>query len=185
MKIVISAPSGTGKSTIIQEILKRSKLKLSKSYTTRQKRTESDNEYFFLSEAEFLRKKSDNFFFETEFLFNNHYGIPKHYLDEHDIIFNIDIKGFFKLKEYFTNNLVSIFILPPSLNELENRLKKRGENDLNLRLQKSINEIKFYSDYKYCIINDDLEQTINLILSIISLEHEVSLAKKIAQNILT
>jgi len=169
--VVVSAPSGAGKTTIIRAFLEKYKELsfFSVSLTTRQKREEEQNgiDYFFVSKEEFLRKVKDGELLEWEKVHNNYYGTPKKPIYENMAkgkicILDIDVKGAIKVKrEIKEANLV--FILPPSIEELINRLKKRGENkeEIDKRMITAREELIFVSNYDYVIINDNLKEAIS------------------------
>ena len=167
--IIVVAPSGTGKSTLIKRIEEEfPSLKWSVSYTTRPKREgELDGkDYFFISKEDFLEKKSESDFIEWAVVHENYYGTSRSFVEEslslgHDLLFDLDVQGTDKMKECFGDEAKAIFISPPSLIELENRLKLRGteqEQTINLRLTNAKSEILRRDDYDYLVINDDLEE---------------------------
>ena len=187
--IIISSPSGAGKTTICKLLLKKiQNLTLSISYTSRKKRkNEIDGkDYYFVSEKKFQYLKNNNFFIETAKNFNNFYGSPfkniKHAnLKNHSLLFDIDWKGARKIrKQYSKNDILDIFILPPSKTELKKRLIKRASEDkkeINLRLSYALKEMQHYNEYKYTLINDSVNETIDKILMIINYNltmHEVN-----------
>lgn len=179
--LVISSPSGAGKTSISQQLLKDDpKLTVSTSVTTRPMRPgEKDGrEYFFVDEKKFTQMQDNGEFIECAKVFENYYGSPKQsILDKldagYDVLFDIDWQGEQILKEKFGNRLVSIFILPPSLNELENRLHKRGQDTdevIALRMARAKAEISKYHLYDYVLINKDFDKTLDRITSIIAAE---------------
>ena len=153
---------------------------MSISATTRPKRkSEIDSkDYFFYSSKKFLENKNKGFFIETAKVFNYYYGTPKQYVEENlkmgrDMLFDIDWQGTQKLADYSRNDLVSIFILPPSTKELENRLKNRAEDSNQIvenRMSKAQSEISHWIEYDYVLINDDIEKCVKEILTIINAE---------------
>ena len=139
--IIFSAPSGAGKTTIVRNALREfPKLVFSISATTREKRgVEKDGvDYFFISEKEFLQKIENEEFVEWETFYGYYYGSLKSFVDEQlgnnrSIVFEVDVKGALKIKETYPES-ISIFIMPPSLDELKTRLKNRKtENDKDLK----------------------------------------------------
>ena len=178
---VLSSPSGAGKTTLCKKILSLDKnLRMSISYTTRPKRKSEKNgkDYYFISDDEFLKKKNKHEFIETAIVFENNYGTPKKFIQESiskglDIIFDIDWQGAQKLVNFSSANLVSIFILPPSTDELKKRLKKRAEDTketVEKRMSEAKSEISHWVEYDYVLVNDNLEKCVEQILNIIKAE---------------
>ena len=181
LMLVLSSPSGAGKTSLCRKIIESDKkIRMSISVTTRPKRkSEIDSkDYFFYSLEEFLVNKNKGFFIETAKVFDYHYGTPKQYVEENlsvgnDMLFDIDWQGTQKLADYSRNDLVSIFILPPSTKELENRLKNRAEDSNQIvenRMSKAKSEISHWIEYDYVLINDDIEKCVKEILTIINAE---------------
>ncbi len=177
---VLSAPSGTGKTTLARALLKlMPEMAYSISATTRSKRLgeEEGRDYFFLDEKEFVEKDQNGDFLESAQVYGNWYGTPKSHVDEHlnngtDILLDVDVQGAASFKK---NKLkaVYIFLVPPSLEELEDRLQKRKTEDsrtLERRLSKAEDEIKEYKIYDYVVINDQLEEALQKIKSIVLAE---------------
>ena len=185
--IIISSPSGAGKTTLCKLLLKKLKnISLSISYTSRNKRlNEIDGrDYHFVSEKKFLNLKKKNFFIETAKNFNNYYGSPfanikKANKENINILFDIDWKGARKIRNnYPKKNIIDFFILPPSKTELKKRLIKRGrdnDKEIKLRLSYAILEMKHYKEYKYVLINDKVHKTVDEIKNII--ENNIILEK--------
>lgn len=177
---IISAPSGAGKSSLIDAILKRfnadDSLRLSVSHTTRAPRGEEVNHvsYHFVTKEEFEALIERKAFYEYAKVFDNYYGtsreIVEQWLDEgKDVFLDIDWQGARQIREQ-TPGAKGIFIIPPSLEELENRLRKRGtdaEDVIVKRMNKAVSEISHYNEYDYVIINDDFEQSVLNLRSII------------------
>lgn len=177
---IVSAPSGTGKSTICKEIIKQiPDLKFSISYTTRAKRKGEVNgvDYFFISESDFDKKLKENFFIEWADVYGKKYGtsadfIKKTISEGQDILLEIDVQGARNIKNIF-EGAIAIFILPPSIQELEKRMKHRNENnesDMALRLRNARDEIMKSTFYDYIVINDDLDSAVEKVKSIIIAE---------------
>ena len=176
--IVLSSPSGAGKTTLCKKIIELDKkIKMSISVTTRPKR-KSENEgvdYFFKSKKDFIDLQNKNFFIETARVFNYFYGTPKKYVEKEllngkDILFDIDWQGTQKLADYSRSDLVSIFILPPSTKILKQRLKKRAEDSNEIvrnRMKKAKSEISHWIEYDYVLINDNIEECTKKLLEII------------------
>tara|TARA_B100000575_G_C23067282_1_gene614630 strand:- start:658 stop:1290 length:633 start_codon:yes stop_codon:yes gene_type:complete len=177
--IIISSPSGAGKTTLCKLLTKKMKnINLSISYTSRNKRlNEVDGkDYYFVTKKKFETLKKKNFFIETAKNFNNLYGSPfKNIIlskkRKQHILFDIDWKGARKIrKKYKKNEIIDFFILPPSKSELKRRLIKRGRDnkkEINLRLSYAIDEMKHYDEYKYVLINEKVQETVNKIKKII------------------
>ena len=177
--IIISSPSGAGKTTLCKLLIKKMKnINLSISYTSRSKRlNEVDGkDYYFIDKEKFQLLKKKNFFIETATNFNNLYGSPFKNItlskkrNKH-ILFDIDWKGARKIrKNYKKEDIIDFFILPPSKSELKRRLVKRGRDnkkEINLRLSYAIDEMKHYSEYKYVLINEKVHKTVNEVKKII------------------
>ena len=185
--IIISSPSGAGKTTICKNILKKNnKINLSISYTTRpiRKAEKNGKDYFFVNNKKFIDLKKNNFFIETAKVFGLFYGSPyinikKAFKKKQHIIFDIDWQGANKLRRKFPNkNIIDFFILPPSKKELKNRLMMRGRDnkiEIKKRLSLAVKEISHYNEYKYILVNDNINQTVLNILKII--EYEAILSK--------
>ncbi len=186
--IIISSPSGAGKTTLCKLLIKKKKnIMLSISYTSRSKRLNEKNgkDYFFVPKNKFEQLKKRNFFIETAKNFNNLYGSPftninkSKKINKH-LLFDIDWKGARKIrKNYSKKNIIDFFILPPSKKELKKRLIKRGRDnneEINLRLSYALEEMKHYNEYKYVLINDNVKSTVNDIIKII--EYNELLAQK-------
>ena len=177
--IIISSPSGAGKTTLCKLLLKKMKnIDLSISYTTRNQRLNEVNgkDYKFVTKKQFIALKNNNYFIETALNFGNYYGSPfKNFSSskrrKKDILFDIDWKGARKIrKKIKKNEILDFFILPPSIKELKNRLTKRGRDnkkDINLRLSYAIKEIEHYNEYSYVLINQNVIETVNEIMHII------------------
>lgn len=177
---IVSAPSGAGKSSLIDAILKRfnsdDSLRLSVSHTTRAPRGEEVDHvsYHFVTKEEFEALIERKAFYEYAKVFDNYYGtsreIVEQWLDEgKDVFLDIDWQGARQIREQ-TPGAKGIFIIPPSLEELESRLRKRGtdaEEVIVKRMNKAVSEISHYNEYDYVIINDDFEQSILSLRSII------------------
>jgi len=178
--IIISSPSGAGKTTICKFLLKKmNNLLLSVSYTSRKKRPNEINkkDYFFISKNKFQNLERKDYFIETAKNFDNLYGSPflnirKANKKNKNLLFDIDWKGARKIrKKIDKKKIIDIFILPPSKLELKKRLIKRGsenKNEIKLRLSYAYNEMKHYKEYKYVLINDNVNETINKIINIIN-----------------
>lgn len=178
--VIISAPSGAGKTTIVKEIIKKEgNFHTSISYTTREKRVgEVDGEdYFFISQEDFQKKIDQDEFVEYAEIYGHFYGTCRNYVknlinSNCNLIFDINWEGAVQMMHNTHYNFVSIFILPPSMKILHNRLKKRAtDNDEEVfrRLLMAKNELKHSHFYDYTVVNDDLNLTILKILNIINM----------------
>ena len=193
--IVLSAPSGAGKGTIIKKLMDDDRsLKLSVSATTRSPRPgEVDGEdYFFLSREEFDDLVKNGEMLEHAEYVGNCYGTPRgpveRWLEDGlDVILEIDVQGGAQVKEIMPE-CVSIFILPPSMRELENRLRGRStEQDevVNARLEAARNEVHRAEDYDYVVVNDEVEVAAEEIRTIIAAEkHRFSRVSSIVERVL-
>jgi len=181
LMFILSSPSGAGKTTL-SRLLKQndSNLVMSVSYTTRQKRpNESDGiDYFFVNEKEFEKKIDEKYFYEYAEVFGNYYGTPRKKVEDalvkgKDVLFDIDWQGTRRLTAKARDDIVSVFILPPSLRELERRLKSRGQDSdtvIKKRMSRANDEISHWDEYDYVIINDSIDASLQKILYILKAE---------------
>lgn len=170
--IIFSAPSGSGKTTIVKHLLNKNfNLEFSISATSRPKRgTEIDGkDYYFLSANEFRKKIENNEFLEWEEVYTDkYYGTLKSEVERirqtgNNVIFDVDVVGGCNIKDYYGNSALSIFIKPPSVNELEKRLKARSTDSdevIKTRLAKAEFELTFESKFDVVIINNVLENAL-------------------------
>jgi guanylate kinase len=174
---IISAPSGSGKSTLVNEILKSvSDLEFSISYTTRAPRGSEANgrQYYFISRPEFEQMIREDAFLEYADVFGNYYGTARRFLCEaeengRDLLLDIDVQGAEQIQRKLPDS-TSIFILPPDRTTLEERLRKRSEDSeevIERRLETATREIKNYERYNYILVNDQLEDSIDLLRAIV------------------
>lgn len=171
--IIFSAPSGAGKTTIVQYLLSIfPEISFSISCTTRPKReNEVDGkDYYFLTEEQFQEKIKNNEFIEYEEVYKGRYygtlhsEIERLWNQGKHVIFDIDVRGGLNLKKQFKDRALAIFIAPPSLKDLEERLKNRNTENLEsllTRIQKADEELSFAKDFDAVIINDNLEKAQN------------------------
>ena len=189
---LVSAPSGAGKSSLIDAVLASANksdlpLELSISYTTRSPRKGESNgiQYFFISEEDFLNKKNSNFFLEHAEVHGNWYGTSVDFIESKlssgvNLILEIDVQGFRQINN-LSLNYDSIFILPPSIQSLEERIKTRGDEDLeaiNLRLKNAIEELAYANEYKHIIINDSFDDAEKELFNIIAQEKPLNRENK-------
>ena len=174
---IVSAPSGAGKTSLVRELTKTKKdLQLSISHTTRKSRKKEKHgeDYFFISQQLFSEMENNDEFLETATVFGNKYGTSKQVIKKtldsgRSMVLDIDWQGARELKKSSYNS-VSIFILPPSLKTLNERLRKRGDDpdEIKGRMQKAIQEISHYHEYDYVITNEQFEDSISILNSIVS-----------------
>jgi guanylate kinase len=175
---IISAPSGSGKSTLVGQLMKRvPNLRFSVSYTTRPRRgRERDgHEYHFISRAEFEARLAKDEFLEWAEVFGNYYGTHRSELERAkeeglDLVLDIDVQGARQLNERIAGG-VSIFILPPSRQILEQRLRTRSQDSeqvIERRLREAAEEIRNYSQYDYVLVNREVEKSVDTLVSIVT-----------------
>ena len=178
--LVISGPSGSGKGTVCRKLLKRNKeLILSISATTRKprKREKHGVDYFFIDEEKFEEIVKNKGFLEYANVHGHRYGTPLNFvLDKINngeiVILEIDVQGALQIKEKF-KEAISIFLLPPSMKELEERITKRGtesKKDIDLRLNNAYKELKLVDKYDYLVVNDRVNDAVERIEAIIKAE---------------
>lgn len=178
--IVLSGPSGTGKGTVCKALLdSRKDLELSVSCTTRKPRTGEKEgiNYFFKNEKEFEKLIEQNELLEYAEVYSNYYGTPKSLVQSklcegQDVLLEIDVQGALKAKEFFPDG-VYVFLVPPSMEELEMRIRGRGteqEEQILTRLGKANSEMKLMDQYDYIIVNEQVEKVVENIESIIDAE---------------
>ena len=187
--IVLSSPSGAGKSTISRLLLEADdEVRMSVSATTRQMRPgERDGrDYHFVSDAEFDRMVAANEFVEWAQVFGSRYGTPKAPVKQalkegRDILFDIDWQGARQLEPDFGEHLVTIFLLPPSMEELERRLRSRATDDESViqhRMTRAAHEIEHWAEYEYVLVNRDMEPCLAQVRAIVAAER----SKRIRQT---
>ena len=179
--LVLSGPSGSGKGTVSSALLEKNKedIVFSISATTRKPRiTEVDGEnYFFLNEEEFKEKVDEDGFLEYAFVHNNYYGTPKNFVMEQIekgeiVLLEIDVQGALQIKKNY-KEAVFIFLLPPTMDELRNRIIKRGtetEEDIKRRFSNAFKELDFVGEYDFFVVNDKVEDAVRDIEAIIKSE---------------
>jgi guanylate kinase len=178
--IVVSGPSGAGKGTICKELVSKNKdILVSVSATTRPPREgEVDGvNYFFITRQRFEEMIENNGFIEYAKVYDNYYGTPRAYVEENlsngrDVLLEIDIQGALQVKEKYPDG-VFVFILPPSMEELKNRITRRGtesEKEILRRFEAAYKEINYVSRYNYFIINDKVDDAAQKLRSIIIAE---------------
>ncbi len=181
MMFVLSSPSGAGKTTISRRLLELdTNLRISISATTRAPRPGEENgkHYDFVDKAKFADMIMNDEFLEHAKVFDNYYGTPRAPVDMalsqgKDVLFDIDWQGTRQLKNNARSDLVSVFILPPSMQELERRLRARAQDSdavVRQRMTKSTDEISHWYEYDYVVLNNDLEESLHKVLSILHAE---------------
>ncbi|HEX3808094.1 MAG TPA: guanylate kinase [Rhizomicrobium sp.] len=181
LMLVLSSPSGAGKTTLSRKLLDGdSDIILSVSATTRAKRPNEveSKDYYFVSPDKFETMVTGNEFFEHATVFEHRYGTPKQPVLSalgrgRDVLFDIDWQGTQQMKERAREDLVSIFVLPPTHDELERRLKARAQDSdavVTQRMAKAASEISHWPEYDYVIVNDDLDRALVKVRSILEAE---------------
>lgn len=178
--LVLSSPSGAGKTTIASRLLKDPGVEISISHTTRMKRKgEKDGkDYHFVDRETFTRMRDHNAFLEWAVVFDNYYGTTRRPVEEalaagRDVLFDVDWQGARKLRESAKDDVVTVFILPPSATALEDRLKSRAEDEEDVvkrRMRGASNEIQHWDEYDYVVVNDDIEQSVTAVRAILAAE---------------
>ncbi|QKK15822.1 guanylate kinase [Rhizobium indicum] len=181
LMLVISSPSGAGKSTIARTLLETDRqIGLSVSVTTRQRRPSEveDVHYHFKSVREFERLRDSDALLEWAEVHGNFYGTPREPVEQamgegRDMLFDIDWQGAQQLQEKMSADVISIFVLPPTMTELQSRLHRRAEDSeevIQTRLANSRAEIAHWREYDYVIVNDDLNAALDAVQSIVKAE---------------
>lgn len=178
--VIVSAPSGGGKTTIVNHLLSKGlDLEFSVSATTRKPRgTETyGKEYYFISVEDFKKRIKNNEFVEWEEVYKNHfYGTLKIEIEriwsrKKHVLFDVDVKGGISLKKIFGTRAISLFIMPPSIKELEKRLRARATDEaskIQVRIDKALQEMKLADNFDYIILNDHLEEATSEVQSIVA-----------------
>ncbi len=194
LMLILSSPSGAGKTTLTRMLLqdKDVDLTLSVSVTTRERRSsEVDGiHYHFISRQDFERRRADGDFLEWAEVHGNYYGSPRSLVEKvltqgRDVLFDIDYQGTRQVRQTAPEDVVTIFILPPSMKELQARLERRAEDSADTiakRLANSRNEIQRWAEYDYVLVNDDLQHTYLQVMTILKGER---LRRPRAQNAVT
>jgi guanylate kinase len=183
LMLILSSPSGAGKTTLTRMLLqtKELDLTLSISVTTRARRSsEVDGlHYTFIGKKQFDALREGGDLLEWAEVHGNYYGTPREPAEQvlqqgRDVLFDIDYQGTRQVKEKSGGDAVTIFILPPSMRELRSRLERRAEDRpdvIDKRLSEARNEIRRWTDYDYVLVNDDLQSTFNGLRAILAAEH--------------
>ena len=197
MIVILSSPSGAGKTTLVKKLSQRNKFKISVSHTTRKPRINEKNgkDYFFIKDKEFRTLIKKKKFLEHAKVFKNYYGSLKETVIRNlekgkNVIFDIDWQGTQQIKsKKLKYKIITVFILPPSKKELFNRLLKRDQKDkkiASVRMKQFKKDILYWKDYDFAVINDEIELCYNQILSFVkkqkSSSKKISFDKKIIKN---
>ena len=197
--LIISSPSGAGKTTICKKLIEEvNNLNLSVSVTTRLKRSDEvdGKDYFFRSDKEFDDMVTQEKFLEHAKVFGHSYGTLKSEIDTKiingiNVIVDIDWQGTRQIEQHIPDDIVKIFILPPSIKELEKRLGTRAtesQDSFKKRMSEARKEISHYSEYDFIIINDDIQESVNKIKTILYSEslrrHRQVGLKKFVDNLI-
>ncbi|MCH9694909.1 MAG: guanylate kinase [Gammaproteobacteria bacterium] len=187
---VFAAPSGAGKTTLVHAVVARHpELRFSISYTTREPRRNEAHgaDYLFVSEEEFMRLRDAGEMLEYAQVFDNYYAssrsqVEKHLADNRNVILEIDWQGAQQVRESMPDS-VSIFILPPSVEELERRLRDRRTDSpdvINRRLRDALSDMSHWDEFDYVIINDNLDQAVEDMEAVLKGEGEASSTTNVA-----
>ena len=179
--LILSSPSGAGKTTISRLLLEKDPhLMMSVSATTRPMRPGEveGKDYFFISDEAFSAMKQKDEFLEYAHVFGKSYGTPRQKVMEtllagKDVLFDIDWQGTMQLTQHFKEKTVSIFILPPDMKELENRLRRRAQDSDEVvasRMSKAAEEISHWNEYDYVVVNHSIESCLNEVAAILTAE---------------
>ena len=181
LMLVLSSPSGAGKTSIARTLLKQdAQLTMSVSATTRRRRPGEveGKDYFFIDEMAFKTKINQGYFLEYAEVFDHFYGTPADTVNKtlnegRDVLFDIDWQGTQQIKASARQDLVSIFILPPSTPELKRRLLNRAQDSaevVSARMAQASDEISHYAEYEYIVVNHDAEESLGQIRAILTAE---------------
>ena len=181
LMLILSSPSGAGKSTLTRSLLKADpELELSISMTTRARRhSEIDGQHYHFVDAKRFRQMQDaGELLESAEVHGNRYGTPREPVEAalqagHDVVFDIDWQGTRQIAEQMPDDIVTIFVLPPTMAELKSRVDRRAEDDpevIERRLTSARDEIGHWSEYDYVIINDDLSRSLDEVRAVLRAE---------------
>ncbi len=182
--VILSSPSGAGKTTLVREISKKNNFQISISHTTRRPRSNETNgkDYYFVSETEFKKLIDEDKFLEYAEVFQHYYGSSKDVVfkklnNGENVIFDIDWQGTQQIKKQKLNfKTITIFILPPSRDELFNRLLNRDRNDEKIareRMTQFNEDVLHWKDYDFVVINDDLRNCYKKIIKFIESDNNI------------
>jgi len=193
MMVILSAPSGGGKSTILRALMERlDNVKYSISATSRPPRGDEVNgaDYFFLSKEEFERQIELGKFLEHAEVHGNYYGTPKDWVEKQlvkgvDVALDIDVQGAEQVKRINPHDTLMIFLIPPSMKVLEERLRGRGtesEEQIQLRLKNARQELDQWRDFDYSVVNENLDAAVKSVENIICSERRRSSRQTLTEN---
>lgn len=179
MLVIISGPSGSGKGTVVKELVQKENFALSVSATTRTPRTGEKEgvHYYFYDKETFEKMKNQNELLEWAEFCGNYYGTPKKYVEQKmaegkNVILEIEVQGALQIKKLYSDCIL-VFLVPPDIKELEKRLTQRGTEDkqtINRRMNRAIEEMEFVPQYDYIVINDTVEAAAEAICAIVKAE---------------
>lgn len=181
LMLVLSSPSGAGKTTLSRRLLEQEPgVAISISHTTRKRRKGEveGRDYHFVDQETFTRMRDRGEFLEWAVVFDNSYGTTRKPVEEalasgRDVLFDVDWQGTRKLREVAKSDVVSVFILPPTVEDLEQRLKIRAEDAdevVRKRMRGASNEIQHWDEYDYVIVNDDIDRSLASVRAILAAE---------------
>jgi guanylate kinase len=180
LMLVLSSPSGAGKTTLARRLIDEPGIEMSISHTTRKKRQgEKDGrDYHFIDKDAFTRMRDRGAFLEWAVVFDNYYGTPRAPVEQaladgRDVLFDVDWQGAESLREKAADDVVTVFILPPSAADLERRLNERAQDPPEIvkrRMLGASNEIQHWDKYDYVVVNCDVEQSVTAVRSILAAE---------------
>lgn len=181
LMLVLSSPSGAGKTTIARRLLEQEKgIEPSISHTTRTKRKgeKEGTDYHFVDQNEFTRMRDQGAFLESAMVFDHHYGTTREPVERalregRDVLFDVDWQGSKSLREEASDDVVTVFILPPSMDALEKRLHGRAEDSnevVQRRMRGASNEIRHWIEYDYVVINHDVARSVEAVRAILVAE---------------
>ena len=193
--VILSSPSGAGKTTLVKKISLRKKYKISISHTTRKPRANEKNgrDYFFVNKKKFLKLIKNNKFLEYAKVFKNYYGslketVIQNLVNGENVIFDIDWQGTEQIKKKKLKfKIITIFILPPSKKELFKRLLKREQKDKKIakeRMKQFKNDVKHWTKYDFVVINDKVEKCYKLINNFVNLQKKSNLKLRYNKKII-
>ncbi len=182
--LVIASPSGAGKSSISRALFADDpNIRLSVSVTTRTRRTDEKDgvHYYFIDVQTFERMRDNDELLEFAHVHGNFYGTPRAKVEEqlaagNDILFDIDYQGTLQLYEKCRADMVTVFVLPPSIKELRTRLERRAQDSMDtieMRLKNARKEMDHYSEYDFVIVNEDLEDSVQKVRSILAASRQI------------
>jgi len=180
--LILGGPSGTGKSTVVKKMLEQDEnISWSVSVTTRKPREGEENgvDYYFVTEEQYNKYRQEDAFYEyVDSEYGNSYGTLRSEVDEfinvgRDVVFDLDQDGLRQMKAKAPYDVVSVFLLPPSIKELRNRLENRktdSQEIIDKRMNLAVERLKYWADYDYVVVSLDVDQTVDTVRQILSAE---------------